>query len=372
MSLLQEKVLVTALKLVQQRCLVEGVLDRQVQEELLQTARQAVEAAAQQRQAEGEGQAGQEKDGEAGRLARRLEFAPGDGGVASGAGGGAGAEELLERFASHIEQGLGESLRRVERKADVATALLDQGAVEMLEARLAKGLGPLEARVAALEVQGPAPGGLGQEVLAARMEALESAVRDQQNALLELLAALRKGASQQVRASRASACGVRTAGARCCSCWGQVAPRAASVAGGWLTPLNHLCCCPLQTQGAPPRTQPAAQSAIPKAPASPKGAGTNVPTTTYPAAAKDARVSSSAPLPKLRQLRGASAAQQVALEVAKAQVRNASVQPEQEEAQPLLLTIVSVVFWVFVALLGMAALALGAVAIAVRNGMTFP
>lgn len=68
---------------------------------------------------------------------------------------------------AHVEQGLGEVLRRLEKKVDGVASLVDRGALELLEARLAGGVAALEARLGALEAgaeaqrQPPAAGAWG-------------------------------------------------------------------------------------------------------------------------------------------------------------------------------------------------------------------
>lgn len=169
---MQQKVLATAVKIVQRRFAQGGELDAALQETILKTARKVVVQRAKQQQAdEAEAAAAAEQQ----QPSRRLKF---DGGEGSAEG-----DEGLSQLASMIESGLGEAMRRLERKVDALSYLMDTNALEEVEERLGAALGGMEARVQAVEA---APSAAVGE----RVAALEAALREQSAAVAELTAAL--------------------------------------------------------------------------------------------------------------------------------------------------------------------------------------
>lgn len=156
--------------------------------------------------------------------------------------------------------------------------------------------------------------------VAARVASLEEAVREQQRAVLDLVAALRggRGAGPAVVPVQAAAVAAAGGGMPC--------------AGGAPAPV-------------PPPPEPK--------PAAPRG-----------------------PLPKLKALHGPSAAQTAALASARVQLarsREAAAEAAAaEEETPLLLSLLYAVGWVAIILLGAASLGIGALAAAIKNGVVEP
>ncbi|GAB4818762.1 hypothetical protein N2152v2_005808 [Parachlorella kessleri] len=139
---LQDKVLATAMKLVERR-FNDKELDKKIQEHVLTTAMKLVSKHS----------VVDEAQADSVELCKKLEldFAPKQPGVQPFASSEPAAEDALEQFAAHIEAGLGQVVRRLEKKVDALQYLVDNNVFDALEARVTEVLGGLEQRIAALE-----------------------------------------------------------------------------------------------------------------------------------------------------------------------------------------------------------------------------
>ncbi|KAL4452503.1 hypothetical protein ABPG75_008165 [Micractinium tetrahymenae] len=367
---LQDKVLATAAKIVQKRFLADKELDRKLQQQILQTAIKVVNrrqsAAPAGQGAAPRAQSRQEAEADP---TRRLEFEQGEPAV----------DAQVQAFVAHIEQGLGEVLRRLEKKVDAVASLLDQNALELLESRMAGGLVKLESRLAAVEdaaasrqAQQPAAEDSSQRLLAR-----VAAMTEQSRAVTDLLAALGaqgSAASQQVAAAVA-AVQVAAAGSAVppqdAAC--KPAAEQAAVAGGEQPPPPAELAAPLQQEQEP--APPAAQLVQRRAAAARKSV-LGDPGRTAAAGSSGSGTAVVAPGPRrpallrLKPTHAAGTAQQIAIATAREQLAKqaARAREEAEADSPAFLTALYVFGWGLLVLLGLSAALMGMVAALMRTG----
>ncbi|PSC72223.1 expressed protein isoform A [Micractinium conductrix] len=378
---LQDKVLTTAAKIVQKRFLADKELDKKLQHQILQTAikvvnkRQAAGSAPRQQQLVQQQEQQPKRAGEEADPTRRLEFDQGEAGVAA--------------VVAHIEAGLGEVLRRLEKKVEAVAGLMDQNAMELLEAHLAGGLLKLEGRLAAVEEAAAAgvPQQRGQQSddassrLLERVGAVEAAMVEQSRAVSDLLAALGtqhgSAALQQAAAAamaaqaaakpadaQAQAHAQAQGGQQPASAAGQHAVLAAKPRGA-VQEADTPAAPPVHKQAGAP--EPAAQLVQRKAAVARRSMLAD------PArAAGSAATTPRAPaLPRLKPAHAAGTAQQIAMATARQQLARQAAERAREEAEaegPAWLAALYVFGWGLVALLGLGALLIGIVAAMLKSG----
>ncbi|PRW57342.1 hypothetical protein C2E21_3821 [Chlorella sorokiniana] len=369
---LQEKVLATAAKIVQKRFLADKELDRKLQHQILQTAIKVVKRqdAAKAAAAASPAPAAAAPADDAGATpTRRLEFGQGEAPEAA----------TMAAYVAHVEQGLGEVVRRLEKKVDSVAQLLDQNALELLEARLAGGVVELEARLEALEQRAATQRGAAaadaSPALLERVAAVEAAMVEQSRAVADLLAALAaQGASQHIGAAVAAAqaqTAARKAAATQTEMGEQEEDEEAQRAGR--PAASPAKAAPREQQRQVAQREPASQLHQRRAAAAKRSVLGDPARTSGSSAAREAGSAQASPrvsLPRLKVTHAAGTAQQIAMATARQQLaRQAQRAREEAEAEsPVWLSMVYLFGWGLLAALGVAAVMVGMTAALVKAG----